>query len=654
MLVDVGTNTEVVVTDGRRVVAASCPAGPAFEGGLVRYGMPASEGAIEAVRHDGGGWVVRTIGDVEPEGICGSGLVDVLAELRRTGTMTPTAAFSGGTSEVTIVPEHGITFSRADAAHLAQAKAANAVGMRVLLRTLDLAPGDLAALHLAGGFASHVDVANAQAIGFLPPVPAERVVQHGNASVRGAATLLLSRARPGPARGLRRPDRARGARGRARLLRPVRRRPAVRAAAVHRGGTARMNPAAKPPLRTRLVETDEFVTVTEIVPSHGLALDPPARRSLEAARALVDDPRIAAISITDNAGGHAMASPVPARRGAAGQGPGRHRPRRLPRSQPQRPPLARAGSSRRAASATSSPCPATTRWRASAACRGPVFDVDSVGLLSLYHDLVNEPGPDGADHAPGLYLGTAVSPFKRLESEVILQYLKLGLKARAGADFVIPQLGYDAASGTSCCAGCGSTGSDLPVLANVYVLTRTVARLFNANAIPGCVVSDELLAAIEKAAAGPDKGKAFFLELAAKQVAIARGMGFRGAYLAGHTLPAADVDRILAHRRDVRPRLAGAGEGGPVQPEGHVLRLPPRPDDRAQHGRARPALRPLAHAGGPGPRAAPRLARLQGEPADPRPRLRAGDAGLPGRRPLLRDGRAGTTSRGPPTSSSTR
>lgn len=194
MLVDVGTNTEVVVTDGRRVVAASCPAGPAFEGGLVRYGMPASEGAIEAVWHDGGGWVVRTIGDVEPEGICGSGLVDVLAELRRTGMMTPTAAFLGGTSEVTIVAEHGITFSRADAAHLAQAKAANAVGMRVLLRTLDLAPGDLAALHLAGGFASHVDVANAQAIGFLPPVPAARVVQHGNASVRGAATLLLSRA----------------------------------------------------------------------------------------------------------------------------------------------------------------------------------------------------------------------------------------------------------------------------------------------------------------------------------------------------------------------------------------------------------------------------------------------------------------------------
>lgn len=193
MLVDVGTNTEVVVTDGRRVLAASCPAGPAFEGGLVRFGMAGSEGAIESARLDGGGWQVRTIGDVEPEGICGSGLVDVLAELRRTGAMSPGGAFRDGGAEVHVVPGRGITFSRADAAHLAQAKAANAVGMRVLMRALGLAPADLSTVHLAGGFASHLDVANAQAIGFLPPVAAERVVRHGNASVRGAAALLLSR-----------------------------------------------------------------------------------------------------------------------------------------------------------------------------------------------------------------------------------------------------------------------------------------------------------------------------------------------------------------------------------------------------------------------------------------------------------------------------
>ena len=305
-----------------------------------------------------------------------------------------------------------------------------------------------------------------------------------------------------------------------------------------------MTRAAKPPLRTRLVASDEFVTVTEIVPSHGLALDPPARRSLEAARALVDDPRIAAISITDNAGGHAMASPVPLAEELLARGQDvivhvacRDRSRNALRSLAWE--LEARGIRNVLAVSGDHPVEGT------GGLSEPVFDVDSVGLLTLYRDLVNEPGPDGADHAPGLYLGAAVSPFKRLEAEVILQYLKLGMKARAGADFVIPQLGYDARKWDELLRWMRLHDIRLPVLANVYVLTRTVARLFNTNAIPGCVVSDELLALVERAAAGPDKGKGFFLQLAAKQVAVARGLGFRGAYLAGHSLPAADVDRIL-------------------------------------------------------------------------------------------------------------
>jgi uncharacterized 2Fe-2S/4Fe-4S cluster protein (DUF4445 family) len=192
MLVDIGTNTEVILTNGTRTLACSCPAGPAFEGGLVRHGMPGSEGAIESVRSVGGAFVIRTIGDVDPEGICGSGLVDLLAELIRTGAMTARGAFADGRSAVTVVPDRGITLSRADASHLAQAKAANAVGMQVLLRTLGLRAADLARLDLAGGFASSLDVQNAIAIGFLPAMPPERVVRHGNASVRGAKALLLS------------------------------------------------------------------------------------------------------------------------------------------------------------------------------------------------------------------------------------------------------------------------------------------------------------------------------------------------------------------------------------------------------------------------------------------------------------------------------
>jgi uncharacterized 2Fe-2S/4Fe-4S cluster protein (DUF4445 family) len=193
MLVDIGTNTELIVTDGERTLACSCPAGPAFEGGLVRHGMAGSDGAIESLRLTGDAFTVRTIGDIEPEGLCGSGLVDLLAELRRGDLMDANGVLAGGSSELSIVPDRGITFSRADASHLAQAKAANAVGIQVLLRTLGLQGADLARLDLAGGFASSLDIEHAIAIGFLPPVAPERVVRHGNASIRGAKALLLSR-----------------------------------------------------------------------------------------------------------------------------------------------------------------------------------------------------------------------------------------------------------------------------------------------------------------------------------------------------------------------------------------------------------------------------------------------------------------------------
>ncbi len=298
----------------------------------------------------------------------------------------------------------------------------------------------------------------------------------------------------------------------------------------------------KPTLRQRLEASDEFVVVTEVVPPRGLAPDGPARQSLEAARALVEDPRIAAVSITDNAGGHAMASPVPIAEELLARGQDvivhvacRDRSRNALRS------LGWELESRgiRNVLAVSGDHPAEGTGLSQ-----PVFDLDSVGLIALYRGLAAEAGPDGAARAPGLFLGAAVSPFKRLESEVIPQYLKLGLKVRAGADFVIPQLGYDSRKWDELLRWMRLHDVRRPVLANVYVLTRTVARLFNANAIPGCVVSDELLAIVEKAAAGPDKGRAFLLELAAMQVAIAKGLGFRGAYLAGH-VSAADIGRIL-------------------------------------------------------------------------------------------------------------
>jgi uncharacterized 2Fe-2S/4Fe-4S cluster protein (DUF4445 family) len=193
MLVDVGTNTEVVLVGRGRVLAGSCPAGPAFEGGEVTYGMQASQGAIERVRaRDGGGFELGTIGGGAPKGLCGSGLIDLLAELRRTEAMTPKGVFAGRARELVISPEEGITFSRADGSALAQAKAANTVGQQILLRALGVEPAEVDQLHLAGGFARHIDVQAAVEIGFLAPVPAERVTKVGNASLRGARELLLS------------------------------------------------------------------------------------------------------------------------------------------------------------------------------------------------------------------------------------------------------------------------------------------------------------------------------------------------------------------------------------------------------------------------------------------------------------------------------
>ena len=196
MLVDVGTNTEVAIAQGDRMIVASCPAGPAFEGGLVKFGMPGQEGAIESLRREAdGSFAYRTIGGVAPEGICGSGLIDLLAELRRHGAMTPKGVFTDGRKrfEIAVVPEHGITFSREDASNLAQAKAANYCGQLIVMRAFGADPGDVARLYLAGGFANYVDVRNAVEIGFLPPIAEDRIVKIGNASAQGARELLLSR-----------------------------------------------------------------------------------------------------------------------------------------------------------------------------------------------------------------------------------------------------------------------------------------------------------------------------------------------------------------------------------------------------------------------------------------------------------------------------
>ena len=193
ILVDVGTNTEVVIGNRDRLLAASCPAGPAFEGGEVTYGMPGYDGAVEKVVIDDRGVADSSaIGEIDPIGICGSGLIDLIAELRRTNLMDELGRFDDGAVEYEFSATNNLTLSRSDISALAQAKAANYCGQAIVLREYGLPIDQFEKLYLAGGFANYVDESNAIDVGFIANMPLDKVEKVGNASLEGAVIMLLS------------------------------------------------------------------------------------------------------------------------------------------------------------------------------------------------------------------------------------------------------------------------------------------------------------------------------------------------------------------------------------------------------------------------------------------------------------------------------
>src|SRR6476646_9629766 len=124
-IMDIGTNTELIVGNRHRILAASCPAGPAFEGGAISCGMPGLEGAIEDVSiNDDGTFRLEVIGGSKPEGICGSGLVDLLSELLRTDRMNVMGRFTGEIDRITLDADGRVYFLERDVNELAQAKGA--------------------------------------------------------------------------------------------------------------------------------------------------------------------------------------------------------------------------------------------------------------------------------------------------------------------------------------------------------------------------------------------------------------------------------------------------------------------------------------------------------------------------------------------------
>jgi len=340
-------------------------------------------------------------------------------------------------------------------------------------------------------------------------------------------------------------------------------------------------PEAPPPqtagqgaLRRALADPSGWATVVELVPWAGELADARGVTQLTAARELAGDPRITALSITDNAGGRAKLSPAALGEDVARLGHDvivhvacRDRARNALQS------LGWELLSRGLTSVL-----ALTGDYPESGYEGlsrPVFDIDSVALLQMYRGLGDDAAAravaaDPAADADGrrFLLGCAIDPYKRVERDQIPQYLKLALKVRSGADYAIAQVGYDARKLAELLAVIRRDGLGIPAIANAYILAAPVARAFNAGKVPGCVVPDDLLALVERQAKAADKGRAFCLEFAAKQAIVARGLGFRGVYLSGHR-SAGEVGRVLeliaAHPADDwRPLVKDVSWGLPA------------------------------------------------------------------------------------------
>ncbi|MCX6944920.1 MAG: methylenetetrahydrofolate reductase C-terminal domain-containing protein [Opitutales bacterium] len=312
-------------------------------------------------------------------------------------------------------------------------------------------------------------------------------------------------------------------------------------------------------LQDRLTQSADFLLGVELVSTRGTTAEPRAAKTSAFARDLAGYAGLDWVSITDNAGGNPMLSPLALARPlrAAGRETVIHLScKDFNRNGLESEAWHLADQGFRNILALSGDYPGTGVGGGAK----PVFDTDSVGLLTLLGRLnagldVTRPGAkQPARLAPQqFYPGAVVTNFKLHENEVVPQLLKAERKLAAGARWFINQIGYDSRKVHELIAWFRRRGHGaVPLLGNVFVLNPGAARVFRAQRIPGVSLSDELAAVCERHAASPDQGKAFFLELAARQIAIYRGLGYRGAYLGGvHTL--ADVDRVLALERSFAP-----------------------------------------------------------------------------------------------------
>jgi len=210
LFIDIGTNCEIVLGGRDWLLATAAPAGPAFEGASIRCGMRAADGAIEAVTLAGDGDPKLTvIGDTEPKGLCGSGLVDAVAALAEAGVIDSSGRFAPevasdrltmiGKERVYVLhwsadrdPAASVYLSQRDVRELQFAKTAIATGWRILLEEAGLETADIKQVLLAGSFGSYLSAKSAIRIGLVPDVGPRRIIAAGNVAGEGAKMALLS------------------------------------------------------------------------------------------------------------------------------------------------------------------------------------------------------------------------------------------------------------------------------------------------------------------------------------------------------------------------------------------------------------------------------------------------------------------------------
>ena len=200
LFIDVGTNSEIVLGSSAKALATAAPAGPAFEAAQIRCGMRAADGAIEGVKIVDGDVQLTVIGDVDPVGLCGSGLVDAVAELVGAGHLDHSGRFVLDTSdrfgkigeENVFYLSDDVYLSQRDVRELQFAKASIATGWTILCKELGIEPDEVSQVLLGGSFGSYLTAASAVKIGLVPRLPLARIVAAGNVAGEGAKIAALS------------------------------------------------------------------------------------------------------------------------------------------------------------------------------------------------------------------------------------------------------------------------------------------------------------------------------------------------------------------------------------------------------------------------------------------------------------------------------